>query len=64
MNGVELCEAIREDPKMGHIPLVVVSGSVDPHDARAAACFTAVMAKPSKPQDLLAQLNSVLAGSR
>jgi twitching motility two-component system response regulator PilH len=61
MNGLQLCEAIRGDPELRHIPVVVVSGSIAAHDERARACFTAFVDKPFTPDDLLARLNDALA---
>ncbi|RZU46621.1 response regulator receiver domain-containing protein [Krasilnikovia cinnamomea] len=61
MSGVELCEAIRADPHLAHIPVVAVSGSIGAHDVRSDACFTAFVAKPFTSEELLARLDSVLA---
>jgi CheY-like chemotaxis protein len=62
MTGLQLCREIRRDPELKHIPVVVVSGSLDSGDAHALeAGATAVVPKPFAARALLHQLAEVLA---
>ncbi len=61
MTGLELCHAIRQDQDLRHTPVLVVSGSIDPHDPRAAtAGVTAIVPKPFSPRELLQRLDELL----
>ncbi len=61
MTGLELCQAIRQDHALAHTPVLVVSGSIDPHDPRAAAAgVTAIVPKPFSPRELLQRLGEML----
>ncbi|RZU49881.1 twitching motility two-component system response regulator PilH [Krasilnikovia cinnamomea] len=60
MDGQQLCQAIRDDPQLRHIPVVVVSGSIDAYDEHALACFDAVVGKPFLPDALLTEVTDVL----
>lgn len=62
MTGLELCREIRRDPELKHIPVVVVSGSLESEDAQVMeAGVTAVIAKPFVGGALVHQLTEVLA---
>lgn len=62
MTGLELCRAIRADDDLKHTPVLVVSGSIELHDTRAAdAGVTAVLGKPFAPDELLHHLDGLLA---
>jgi CheY-like chemotaxis protein len=62
MTGLQLCREIRRDPELRHIPVVVVSGSLDSGDTHALeAGVTVVIAKPFVSGVLLHQLAEVLA---
>ena len=62
MTGLELSAAIRADPDLKHTPVLVVSGSIELHDVRAAeAGVTAVLGKPYAPPELLQHLDELLA---
>jgi CheY-like chemotaxis protein len=62
MTGLQLCREIRRDPELKHIPVVVVSGSLDFQDTLALeAGVTAVIPKPFVAGVLLHQLTEVLA---
>jgi response regulator RpfG family c-di-GMP phosphodiesterase len=52
---------IRRDPELKHIPVVVVSGSLDSGDIAMEAGVTAIISKPFVPDALLHQLTEVLA---
>jgi CheY-like chemotaxis protein len=61
MNGLDLCRAIRADAALRHIPVVLISGSLLPGDARATeAGATATLLKPFQPTELLACVDQVL----
>ncbi len=62
MTGLQLCREIRRDPDLKHIPVVVVSGSLEPADENAlAAGATLVVPKPFVAGTFLRQLTEVLA---
>jgi CheY-like chemotaxis protein len=62
MTGLQLCREIRRDPELRHIPVVVVSASLDSHDSHTlAAGVTAIVPKPFVADALLHQLAEVLA---
>ncbi|GAB1694064.1 response regulator [Krasilnikovia sp. M28-CT-15] len=63
MDGLQLCRAIRDDPQLRHIPVMVVSGSIDPREGHDLACFDAVLDKPFMPADLISHVNDVLSGA-
>jgi|tagenome__1003787_1003787.scaffolds.fasta_scaffold20909596_2 CheY-like chemotaxis protein len=61
MTGLQLCQEIRRDPELRHIPVVVVSGSIDPQDQAALdAGATMIVPKPLAAQELLHHLAEVL----
>ena len=63
MSGLELCVAIRADPELRDLPVVLVSGSIMPGDERPEqAQATALLRKPFVRHDLTACLNKALAG--
>ncbi len=66
MNGLDLCRAVRADPRTAGLPVVFVSGSMVPGDRRPAdAEATAVLCKPFLAEELLACLDrAVHAGHR
>jgi CheY-like chemotaxis protein len=62
MTGLQLCREIRRDPALKHIPVVVVSGSLESGDTHALeAGATAIVPKPFVGNALLHQLAEVLA---
>jgi CheY-like chemotaxis protein len=62
MTGLQMCREIRQDPKLKHIPVVVVSGSLDSANTLALeAGVTAIIPKPFATRVLLHQLAEVLA---
>jgi len=59
MNGAELCEAIRADPRLRRTPVLVLSGTATPeqkHRCQAAGALE-VLAKPIQPQALQAAVD-------
>lgn len=62
MNGLELCDAITQDPDLQHIPVMLVSGSIHPDDPRTEYAGAAVMlSKPFAPRRLLDAVEGLLA---
>jgi CheY-like chemotaxis protein len=63
MTGLELCRAIRADPHLRDIPVVLISGALLPGDPRAVeAGATATLLKPFMPKDLLACVDGLIPG--
>ncbi|MGW4947272.1 response regulator [Actinoplanes sp. NPDC004185] len=61
MSGLQLCEAIRADPRTATLPVIFVSGSLVPGDTRPVdAQATAIVSKPFLPRDLVACLAKAL----
>ena len=63
LTGLQLCRAIRDDPDLTAIPVLLVSGSIHPDDPRAVeAGATDILPKPFLPSDLLDRVTALLAG--
>ena len=65
MNGIELCRAVRADPAIADVPILVISGG-DPeglHAAVAAGC-DGVLVKPCTQTLLVASIRQILARRR
>jgi CheY-like chemotaxis protein len=61
VSGVELCQAIRADPELCHLPVLFVSGSLIPGDTRPTdAEVTAVINKPFVARNLTAAVDRAL----
>ena len=61
MNGFELCRAIRADPRLHDIPVMVVSGAILRGDPEAIdAGVTTVVTKPFLPQAFLRQVEDLV----
>jgi CheY-like chemotaxis protein len=54
-SGYEVCEYVKRDPKLAHIPVVLLAGAFDPFDEREAQRVgaDAVLKKPFVPPDPL-----------
>ena len=64
LTGLQLCRAVRDDPELQAIPVVLVSGSIHPDDPRAVqAGATDILPKPFLPSDLLNRVTALLSGS-
>lgn len=62
MDGLQLCRAIRADPRLCDIPVMVISGALLPDDPAAAeAGVSAIVTKPFIPPDFLRQVDRLLA---
>lgn len=61
LNGLELCRAIRADPRLRDTPVAVLSGSLQPGDPRAAeAAVCAALLKPFTNDELVADVQRLL----
>ena len=62
-NGYEVCEAIKADPELRHIPVLLLTGTFEAFDEeRAQRCGAAGhVAKPFEAQMLVDQVNRLLA---
>src|SRR5690242_11433195 len=59
LTGLELCRAVRDDPDLRHIPVLLVSGSIDLTARDAAdAGITAILGKPFKQAELLKHVDN------
>ena len=62
MNGLELCRAIRADPELRTIPVILASGSLLPGDPRVTEVgASATLLKPFLPTQLLDCVNDLLS---
>jgi CheY-like chemotaxis protein len=62
-SGYEVCEAIKADPELRHIPVLLLSGTFEAFDEERAARAGAAghVAKPFEAQSLVDQVNQLLA---
>lgn len=63
MNGIQLCEAMRNDPKLAHIPLLLISGDeLEQHRSTAEkAGIREWLQKPFRATELDQTIQSLLA---
>ena len=61
-NGYEVCEAIKSDPALADIPVILLSGTFEPFDRDRAerARANAIVTKPFDSKNLLVQVESLL----
>jgi CheY-like chemotaxis protein len=62
MNGYQLCEKIKQDPRTNHIPVLLLAGAFEPIDDELAKKVGAddSIIKPFESQELISKLNAVL----
>jgi CheY-like chemotaxis protein len=60
MSGIDLCQALRLDPKTRELPVILVSASVSPVLTATDKGVAASLAKPFSPKDLAATVRRVL----
>src|SRR3989449_5939027 len=63
-NGYEVCQYVKTDPKLAHIPVILLVGAFDPRDEQEAQGGGAdgVLKKPFVPPDpLISMVKSALA---
>jgi two-component system cell cycle response regulator DivK len=65
MSGLDVTRALRDDPVTANVPIIVVTSfALSGDDQRAmAAGASAYIAKPYSPRELLALINTFLAGA-
>ncbi len=65
LDGFQLCQAIRNHPAYGDLPIVILSGRESPADRAAGlrAGVSAYLTKPFRPEQLLATVREQLAAS-
>ena len=64
LNGFEVCERLKADPKTADIPIVFLSSQHDPSDGKRRAQFlgaTEFLSYPIQPEQLTVIVNAVLA---
>ena len=65
-DGYEVASAVKSDPDLKHIPVVLLTGAFEPVDearARAIGC-DGVLVKPFEPQMVINRVRDLLAGER
>jgi DNA-binding response OmpR family regulator len=62
MNGYQLCEKIKQDPRTSHVPIILLAGAFEPIDDELAEKVGAddSIIKPFESQELISKLNAVL----
>jgi two-component system alkaline phosphatase synthesis response regulator PhoP len=62
MDGLELCMEIRKDPKLSHIPVILLTayGMIIDEQEQNMAKISAMMPKPFSPRELLAKARELL----
>ncbi len=65
MNGIEICTALKADPKTAEIPIIMISGSFADSDEALEKAFSAgaidFIPKPIRPLETLARVKSILS---
>ena len=61
LDGLEVCAALKEDPRTSAIPVILLSASINPAREEPVLGAAAVMTKPFSPKDLVALLRRLLA---
>jgi DNA-binding response OmpR family regulator len=61
LNGVQVLRAIRQQPRLADLPVVVVSGQLDLLNAANDIAADVICPKPCEPRELLRAVRSVLA---
>lgn len=64
MDGYELCRRVRADPRLQHIPVVLVSGYAPRLGDTTVVHPDAYFIKPVKPPELIARLHSLFRPPR
>ncbi|MEM0924432.1 MAG: response regulator [Planctomycetota bacterium] len=63
MSGNELIQSVRRNPEMSQLPILVVTGNLDPAVHRRAISLgaSAIITKPIKPEKLLQAVSEALS---
>jgi CheY-like chemotaxis protein len=59
MDGYELCRLVRADPRLQHIPVILISGHAPRLGDSTVVHPDAYFTKPVKPPELIARLHSL-----
>lgn len=59
MDGYELCRRVRADPRLRHIPVILISGYAPRLEDPSVVHPDAYFIKPVKPPELIARLHSL-----
>jgi CheY-like chemotaxis protein len=54
IDGFELTRLVRTDPRSAHLPVIMITGADDRHEAAAAAGVTELLGKPYSEERLIA----------
>jgi CheY-like chemotaxis protein len=62
-SGYDVCEAVKSDPELGHIPVLLLTGTFEPFDVDRSRRVGAdgTITKPFESQTLIRQVNDLLA---
>src|SRR6187549_2205064 len=62
-DGYEVCDFIKKNPALQHIPVLLLTGAFEPFDQERAARVgcDGFLAKPFEPQTLIAKVKELLA---
>jgi CheY-like chemotaxis protein len=62
LDGFQLCAAVKANPALAHIPVVLISASLQPdeRDEVLRKGFAAILHKPFGPADLRALVNQIV----
>jgi CheY-like chemotaxis protein len=62
-DGYEVCEQIKSNPSLSHIPVLLLTGAFEPFDQERAsrAGYDGSLAKPFEPETLVAKVKDLLA---
>ena len=62
-DGYEVCEQIKTNPSISHIPVLLLTGAFEPFDQERAARagYDGSLAKPFEPETLIAKVKDLLA---
>jgi CheY-like chemotaxis protein len=64
-DGYEVCDFVKKDPALSHIPVLLLTGAFEPFDQERAARVgcDGFLAKPFEPQTLIAKVKDLLQRS-
>jgi two-component system cell cycle response regulator len=62
MNGLQFCEALKQYPRLAHVPVIILSGLRDPHNFKRAKELGVeqLLVKPTDEETLRAAVRSAL----
>lgn len=65
VDGIEATRRLRADPRTRHVPVLAVTGHVEPHvaDAARAAGCDAFIVKPSPAPEVVRAIGALIAGA-